>query len=206
MFEESSRRPYRLISGAILIYWCTSILIVFLNKQILSERFGDEDLTVFTAWSQSMSALGTIACLRFGFDRFMSPLKMPKVEYKQLYSKNIIMLSLSSVCRLTFNNLMLKHIGVSFYLIPHLCTIIFTIGLSVVYLKHNLTWKAVVACFLVLCGYVLGIDQEDVLGKLSIFGILYGLLASFCATVAGLLVKEAELLLDNDSLKILIAS
>lgn len=202
MFEESSNRPYGVVAGVILLYWCVSISMVFLNKQILSGSFGDEDLTIFAAWYQSLAAVGSIACLGFRVGRCRLPVKIPKVEPKQLYSKIMIMLSMSSVCGLTFNNLMLRHIGVAFYQVARSFTIIFTIGLSAFYLKRGSMWRAIVACFLVVCGFVLGIDQEDASGTLSVIGVIYGLLASFAAAVSGILFKKAESLLDKDSLKL----
>lgn len=203
MLEEQPRRhPYGIIVGVVILYWCISISMVFLNKHILSGTFGDEELTIFSAWYQSMTAVGFILSIRYGFVKCGVNVKVPKIEPSQLYSKTMLILSMSSVCGLTFNNLMLKHIGVAFYQVARSFTIIFTIGLSASVLGRQLTLRAVVSCLLVVCGFFVGIDQEDVSGTLSVFGVIYGLLASFSAAVAGILFRKAESLLDSDSLKL----
>lgn len=204
MHEEgqSRRLQYGLITGVVLLYWFVSISMVFLNKTILSGSFGDLDLTIFSAWYQSMTAVGFILSVKYCFGRCGLQAKVPKVDPNHLYSKTLLMLSMSSVCGLTFNNLMLKHIGVAFYQVARSFTIIFTIGLSAIFLGRGLTLRAVMSCFLVVCGFFIGIDQEDVSGTLSFFGVIYGLLASLSAAVSGILFKKAEVLLDGDSLKL----
>lgn len=201
--EQSHKPFYIMIIGVVGLYWSVSISMVFLNKKILSGTFGDEDLTIFSAWYQSMAAVGFIFFLGFSFARCKRKIiKVPKTEPNLLFSKVMILLSMSSVCTLTFNNLMLKHIGVAFYQVARSFTIIFTIILSALILKKGITWRACGACFLVVCGFFVGIDQEDVSGTLSVFGIIYGILASFSAAVCGILFKKAESLLDGDSLKL----
>ena len=198
-----SRRPfYGIIVGVIAMYWSVSISMVFLNKQVLSGTFGDEDLTIFSAWYQSSVAVGCILCFGYSFMKCGLISRMPKLEPSQLLSRNMILLSISSVCTLTFNNLMLKHIGVAFYQVARSFTIIFTIVLSSVVLRRGLTWRAIAACGLVVSGFFIGIDQEDVSGTLSVFGIIYGLLASLSAAICGILFKKVEPLLENDSLKL----
>lgn len=202
MFEEQLRRPYGIIAGVVMLYWFISISMVFLNKHILSGTFGDEELTIFSAWFQSMTAVGFLLSIRYGFAKCGVNVKVPKVEPSKLYSKTMLMLSMSSVCGLTFNNLMLKHIGVAFYQVARSFTIIFTIGLSATVLGRRLAPRALISCLLVVCGFFVGIDQEDASGTLSIFGVIYGLLASFSAAISGILFKRAESLLDSDSLKL----
>jgi GDP-fucose transporter C1 len=77
------------------------------------------------------------------------------------------------VARLAKNNLMLKHIGVAFYQVARSSTLIFTIVLSRILLQKDITYQAMIACFLVTCGFFVGIDQEDASGTL-IFGRLTG--------------------------------
>ncbi|KAL4220815.1 hypothetical protein ACF0H5_019083 [Mactra antiquata] len=204
MYEDDQqiRRKYTLVAGVVMLYWFVSISMVFMNKHILSGTFGDEELTIFSAWFQSMAAVGSILCIGYGFGKCGVKIKMPKVEPNQLYARTMIMLSISTVCSLTFNNLMLKHIGVAFYQVARSFTIIFTIGLSACILGKGLTPRALISCFLVVCGFFIGIDQEDVSGTLSVFGVIYGLLASLSAAVSGILFKKAESLLESDSLKL----
>jgi len=182
------------------MYWTISICMVFLNKTILSGKYADQDLTIFSAWFQSMAAVGFIFCVGLGEPN--CKIRVPKVEPEKLYSPTVLMLSLASVCGMTFNNLMLKHIGVAFYQVARSFTIIFTIILSAIYLKKGLNGRAVCACVLVVIGFFIGIDQEDVSGTLSVMGVIYGLLSSFSAAVCGILIKKTEIVLNRDSLKV----
>ncbi|XP_052821446.1 GDP-fucose transporter 1-like isoform X1 [Mya arenaria] len=198
--HHSTRRHYWVVASVVLMYWSISISMVFLNKFILSGSFGEEDLTIFAAWFQSIAAVGFIWGVSLGGRK--CKIKIPKIEPNQLYSQTMIMLSMASVCCLTFNNLMLKHIGVAFYQVARSFTIIFTIIFSAVFLKKGLTTRAVCSCLLVVAGFFIGIDQEDVSGTLSVKGVIYGLMSSLSAAVSGILFKKAESLLERDSLKL----
>lgn len=189
------------IAIVIALYWAISISMVFLNKHILSGTFGGE-LTIFSAWFQSLSAVGFIASLGYTSSKLQCGISLPAIEPCQLLSKNMILLSLTSVVALTFNNLMLKHIGVAFYQVARSCTIIFTVILSSIMLKKGLPLQAMFACLMVIAGFFIGIDQEDASGTLSVFGIIYGLVASFSAAVCGIMFKKTESILDRDSLKL----
>ena len=97
---------------------------------------------------------------------------------------------------------MLKHIGVAFYQVARSFTIIFTVILSSIMLKKGLPMKATFACLLVIAGFFIGIDQEDASGTLSVFGIIYGLVASLSAAICGIMFKKTETILERDSLKL----
>lgn len=196
------RSPYGKILCVVLLYWMVSISMVFLNKLILSGTFGDQDLTIFSAWYQSMAAVGCILTIGYGSEKCGISVKIPRVEPKQLLSKTVLMLSMCSVSSLTFNNLMLKNIGVAFYQVARSFTIIFTIALSACVLGKGFTPRSVIACLLVVAGFFIAIDQEDITGTLSVIGVIYGILASFTAAVSGILFKQAESVVDRDSLKL----
>lgn len=189
------------IAVVIGLYWTVSISMVFLNKHILSGTFGGE-LTIFSAWFQAFSAVGFIISVGYTSSRLGCGVALPSIEPSQLWSKNMIFLSVSSVVSLTFNNLMLKHIGVAFYQVARSFTIIFTIILSSIMLKKGLPMKATFACLLVIAGFFIGIDQEDASGTLSVFGIIYGLVASLSAAICGIMFKKTETILERDSLKL----
>lgn len=199
--KSDGSKHHGFIAVVIALYWTVSISMVFLNKHILSGTFGGE-LTIFSAWFQSLSAVGFIVGIGYTSARFGLGVSLPAIEPSQLLSKNMVLLSMTSVVALTFNNLMLKHIGVAFYQVARSFTIIFTIILSAVMLKKALPLKATFACLLVISGFFIGIDQEDASGTLSVYGIIYGLVASLSAAVCGILFKKTETILDRDSLKL----
>ena len=189
------------IAGVIALYWTVSISMVFLNKHIMSGTFGEE-LTIFSAWFQCVTAVVFIVSLSFVSRKVGVGVTLPSIEPNQLLSKPMMMLSLSFVVSLTFNNLMLKHIGVAFYQVARSFTIIFTMIMSSLILRKGLSMRATFACLLVITGFVIGIDQEDASGTLNVFGIIYGLVASFTAAICGIMIKKAETVLEKDSLKL----
>ena len=194
-------KQHMVIAGVIGLYWTVSISMVFLNKHILSGTFGEE-LTIFSAWFQSLTAVGFIVSLSYVSGRLGCGISLPSIEPSQLLSKYMILLSLSFVVSITFNNLMLKHIGVAFYQVARSFTIIFTMILSSMILRKGLSMRATFACLLVITGFFIGIDQEDASGTLNVFGIIYGLVASFTAAICGIMFKKTETVLEKDSLKL----
>ncbi|KAK3593280.1 hypothetical protein CHS0354_012375 [Potamilus streckersoni] len=201
-YSSSQRTAYGIIAGVIALYWMVSISLVFLNKHILSGAFGHNDLTIFSSWYQSMCAVGFILFLRAMSKQTNLRFSVPTVDFSHLLSSDMLMLSFSFVLSLVFNNLMLKHINVAFYQVARSVTIIFTILMSACMLRKKISCQAGIACLIIIAGFVLGIDQEDVSGTLSVFGIIYGVLASFLAAVCGIYFKKVEILLEGESLKL----
>lgn len=189
------------VAGIVTLYWTVSISMVFVNKHILSGSYGDMDLSIFVAWYQSFAAvtiLQALGCLRiFGRESF----KVPDVDFHTLFHSDVLKLSLSFVMSVALNNLMLKHIGVAFYQVARSFTLIFTIVLSANMLKQPITLRAILACLFIVTGFVIGIDEENETGALSVWGIMYGLLASFSAAICGMYYKRAESVLSHNSLK-----
>lgn len=185
----------------VILYWIVSISMVFINKHILSGRYGDNDLSIFVAWYQCLSAVIGIHTFRFISRRTKLPVNLPKIEWSLLFKKDFLKFSFIFVASLTMNNLMLKHIGVAFYQVARSSTLIFTIVLSRILLQKDITYQAMIACFLVTCGFFVGIDQEDASGTLSVWGIIYGILASLATALAGIYIKRVQPVVDGDSFK-----
>lgn len=197
---ESNRSP-RQIAWVVGLYWFVSIAMVFINKHILSGSYGINDLSIFVAWYQSLAAVMLIKLIMWISQYMRLGLTLPSLNLESLLSSHMLRLSFSFVIGLTFNNLMLKHIDIAFYQVARSFTLIFTIMLSFCILKKSVTLLAMLSCALVIMGFVIGIDQEDHAGTLSVWGIIYGILASLSNAVCGIYFKQAEKVLDGDSLK-----
>uniref|UniRef100_A0A0R3RMR6 TPT domain-containing protein n=1 Tax=Elaeophora elaphi TaxID=1147741 RepID=A0A0R3RMR6_9BILA len=76
------------------------------------------------------------------------------------------------------NNLCLKYVGVSFYYIGRSLTTVFNVIFSYIILGQLTSLKAISSCLLIIGGFLLGVDQEDVAGTLSVIGVIYGVAAS----------------------------
>src|SRR5690606_20532208 len=118
--------------------------------------------------------------------------KFPSMSVDYRLSREVLPLSLVFVAMITFNNLCLKHVGVSFYYVGRSLTTVFNVVCSYLILGQHTARKALFFCGLIIFGFFLGVDQEDVTGKfnihirnnfeilfpgsLSVIGVIYGVL------------------------------
>ena len=108
--------------------------------------------------------------------------------------KRVLPLSLVFVAMITFNNLCLKFVGVSFYYIGNYfeiffkeysnryikiffspsgrsLTTVFNVIFTYLILGQKTTTRAILCCVTIIFGFWLGIDQENESGSLSISGM-----------------------------------
>lgn len=189
------------VCSVVLLYWVVSISMVFLNKHMLSGTYGDDDISIFVAWYQCFSAVAGIQLCKFFTRGTKLPIKIPSIEWDLLFKKDFLRFSCVFVASLTMNNLMLKHISVAFYQVARSSTLIFTILLSQCMLHKPITWKAIIACLIVTCGFFIGIDQEDASGTLSVWGIIYGIFASLTTALSGIFIKRVQPLVEGNTFK-----
>ena len=72
-------------------------------------------------------------------------------------------LSVIFVGMITFNNLCLRHVGVSFYYIGRSLTTVFNVLLTYFILGQKTSLAAVSCCAVILAGFYLGVDQVKLL-------------------------------------------
>ena len=111
--------------------------------------------------------------------------------------KRVLPLSVVFVAMITFNNLCLKFVGVSFYYIGNnfytikyifnffyiyvfkkiilgrSLTTVFNVIFTYLILGQKTTTRAIMCCVTIIFGFWLGIDQENESGSLSISGKIY---------------------------------
>ena len=80
------------------------------------------------------------------------------------YETQVLPLSVIFVGMITFNNLCLRHVGVSFYYIGRSLTTVFNVLLTYFILGQRTSLAAVACCALILAGFYLGVDQVRLLG------------------------------------------
>lgn len=105
------------------------------------------------------------------------------------------------VIMIVMNNFMLKYIGVVFYQVVRFFILVFIIVFFVSMLKQLFIWKVFLVCLFIVIGYLIGIDEENNIGILSLWGIMYGLLVSLSVVVCGIYNKCFGSVLNIDSLK-----
>lgn len=189
------------VATIIALYWTVSISMVFVNKHLLSGFYGDMDLTVFVTWYQNVVTIVFIQLTGLFKQTRHERSKASRIDFQILFHKSFLKLSLTSVIMIIMNNLMLKHIGVAFYQVARSITLIFTLALSATMLNQPVTWRVSMSGLSIVLGYIIGINEENSIGTLSIWGIIYGLMASFSSAVCGIYIKRVGSIPNNDSLK-----
>lgn len=66
---------------------------------------------------------------------------------------------------IALNNLCLKHVDISFYYVGRSLTTIFNVVFSYLVLHQTTSKGCVLCCLLIIGGFMLGVDQENVAGK-----------------------------------------
>jgi GDP-fucose transporter C1 len=65
---------------------------------------------------------------------------------------------------IAFNNLCLKYVSVSFYMVVRSLTTVFNVLLTYLFFGERTSMKAMFCCLMIIAGFLLGIDQEKGLG------------------------------------------
>ena len=79
--------------------------------------------------------------------------------------KEVLPLSVVFVAMITFNNLCLKYVGVSFYYIGRSLTTVFNVCFTYLILGQKTSFRAILCCGVIIVGFWLGVDQENNSGK-----------------------------------------
>jgi GDP-fucose transporter C1 len=190
------------IALVVAAYWTTSISMVFANKYLVGGKTTN-DISLFVSWFQCIMTVILVSLyngyttLRFGSCQTWNP---PLTVVMR--SKPVLAMAGFFVGMLSFNNMCLKLVGVSFYQVARSTTIIFVVIFSVLILKKAVSKAVVTCCALVACGFFLGIDQEKAVGSLSVKGVIFGVLSSVFIALTGIYTKKALDIVERDELKL----
>lgn len=176
--------------------------MVFANKYLVGDRYGDKDISFFVAWFQCIVCVVFVCFYTRAGQVCNKSLKPPPFSLSIMTSRQMLTLSCLFVGMLSFNNLCLKQVGVAFFQIARSMTLIFTVIFSAVILRKYASMKAVFCCLIVVAGFFLGVDQEKVAGTLSVKGVGYGIITSLFVSLVGIFTKRALDIVDKDSVKL----
>jgi len=206
------------IVTVVATYWCVSISMVYLNKLLMSNDAVSIEAPLFITWFQCVvTALicwvaGRVSeSLRKGENLpltesgkghsqgsgFFS--QFPKAEYNADIGKKILPLSFIFVGMITFNNLCLKHVEVSFYNIARSLTIVFNVFLSQCILGSTTTGRTAVCLLVVVCGFFMGAKGEV---NFTIIGTAFGICSSLFVSLNSIFTKKVLPSVDNDHWKL----
>jgi len=210
------------IASVVATYWCVSISMVYLNKMLMSSEGVSISAPLFITWFQcvvtalicwvagkvSESLQKKAETLPFndgdkvakGHNKSKSFFsQFPKAEYNAEVGKKILPLSFIFVGMITFNNLCLKYVEVSFYNVARSLTIVFNVFLSQFILGSTTSTKTGICLAVVIAGFFLGAKGE---AKFSTIGTMFGICSSVFVSLNSIFTKKVLPAVDNDHWKL----
>mmetsp|Transcript_14403 Transcript_14403/g.40012 ORF Transcript_14403/g.40012 Transcript_14403/m.40012 type:complete len:384 (-) Transcript_14403:76-1227(-) len=198
------------IASVVATYWFVSISMVYLNKVLMSSEGISIPAPLFVTWFQcivtalicwmagqvgesfrnSTAALGADAD---GKPSFFA--QFPKAEYKINTGRKVFPLSFVFVGMITFNNLCLKWVEVSFYNVARSLTIVFNVVFTSWLLSTPTSSKTMGCLLIVILGFLLGSNGEV---NFSLRGTVSGVASSLFVSLNSIFTKKILPAVDND--------
>lgn len=170
-----------------------SITTVFVNKELFSGTTVKLNATLFVTWFQCI--VSTFICVTSTFlsrrfpryFRFNLPEAKP-FEWETV--KSVIPLSILFTMMISSNNLCLKFVSVAFYFVGRSLTTIFNVVLTYIFLKERQSFQSILCCFVIIAGFLLGVDQESLTETFSFVGTIFGIVGSLSLSMYSIYTKK----------------
>ena len=207
------------ISSVVAAYWFISISMVYLNKILMSNEGISIPAPLFVTWFQCIvTAAICIAAGKCGElanrsaeQKYLAVsqddgvnanqpkpsffAQFPKAEYHIGIARRIFPLSLVFVGMITFNNLCLKWVEVSFYNVARSLTIVFNVFFSRVLLGIPTSCTTLACLLVVILGFVMGAQGEM---NFSIKGTVAGVASSLFVSLNSIFTKKVLPAVDDN--------
>jgi GDP-fucose transporter C1 len=212
------------IASVVATYWFVSISMVYLNKVLMSSDGVSISAPLFITWYQCVVTAiicwfaGKVADIMQKRADTTLPLvdsddsnaskghrgksffsQFPKAEYKLSIGQKILPLSIIFVGMITFNNLCLKWVEVSFYNVARSLTIVFNVVLSYAMLGSSTSLKTMFCLGIVILGFFMGANGEV---NFSFIGTMFGICSSLFVSLNSIYTKKVLPAVDNDHWKL----
>lgn len=112
--------------------------------------------------------------------------------------KLVFPLSILYIGMLLLNNFCLKYVGVAFYFVSRSLTTVFNVIFTYFIINEPVSRGALICCAFIVLGFILGIDQESVIGSLSVIGVLFGVASSLFTSLFSIYTKKTLAKLDRN--------
>ncbi|KAL7539126.1 hypothetical protein ACHAXR_009038 [Thalassiosira sp. AJA248-18] len=211
------------IASVVGTYWVVSISMVYLNKILMSNDGISIPAPLFVTWYQCVVTV--LICWMAGLcgqrargsaSSQYQPVdngdgtsinhprpsffaQFPKAEYLMGQAKQIFPLSCVFVGMITFNNLCLKLVEVSFYNVARSLTIVFNVFFSRAFLGIPTSFKTMLCLCVVIIGFVMGSHGEL---NFSLWGTLSGMLSSLFVSLNSIFTKKVLPVVDDNHWKL----
>jgi len=115
--------------------------------------------------------------------------QFPQAEYKNDVGRKVFPLSLIFVGMITFNNLCLKWVEVSFYNVARSLTIVFNVFFSWCLLGQSSSCQTILCLGVVILGFLMGSWGEI---NFSLLGTVAGVMSSFFVSLNAIFTKKVS--------------
>jgi GDP-fucose transporter C1 len=102
------------VASVVAGYWTASITMVFANKYIVGGKLTD-DISLFVSWVQCLVTVLIIACIDAYMRYRTGGVQRIWISSSLLWAPSVLAMAFFFVGMLSFNNMCLKLVGVSFY-------------------------------------------------------------------------------------------
>eukprot|EP01038_Epipyxis_sp_PR26KG_P012662 gene12662-16973_t len=189
------------VASVIATYWVVSISMVYLNKILLSNKDASIPAPLFVTWFQCVITcficiiLGNMGEItrRNGSKSFLD--EFPIVKYKLVVGTQVLPLSLIFVGMITFNNICLQYVEVSFYNVARSLSIVFNVVFTLLLLGKSTSIRTCFTLLIVIIGFIVGINGEI---NFSLLGTLSGVLSSVFVSLNSIFTSKVLPKVDND--------
>lgn len=200
---------YLKIVAVVLFYWAISILMVFLNKYVFSDKKEfNLDAPLFITFFQCLCSIA-VTLLFSLVDRLAKPTCLRLIDFPERFTfsthiaRKTLPLTLVFVSMIVFNNLCLKYVQVAFYFVSRSLTTVFNVIFVFLILHQRTSLNVILSCLTMIAGFLLGVDQENRdqtadQNHLNYFGIFFGLLSSIFVSLNAIYAKKVLANMDNN--------
>lgn len=112
--------------------------------------------------------------------------------------KTVFPLSILFIGMLLLNNFCLKNVGVAFYFVSRSLTTVFNVIFTYFLIHEPVSRNTLICCAFIVFGFFLGIDQESVIGSLSVIGVIFGVASSLFGSLFSIYTKKTLAKLDGN--------
>jgi GDP-fucose transporter C1 len=179
-----------LIMTVVTAYFLVSISLVFVNKMLMDKRTSME-APIFMTWFQCVVTVGICWALGEAGTRSQPGSwfkQFPKFHYKMETAWKLLPLSLVFVGMITFNNLCLKYVEVSFYNVARSLTIVFNVIFTFAMLGQKTSRETLFALAIVVLGFYVGSESEV---NFSLIGTVFGVTSSIFVSLNSIMTKKS---------------
>ena len=192
----SLAQRYGLIAFVVSSYFVVSILMVFVNKSLMTMPGASIPAPMFVVWFQCVFTVficwGMGKAGASGVAYFKDS---PLVSYDFAVGRKVMPLSIIFVGMISFNQLCLQYVEVSFYNVARSLTIVFNVVFTFIFLRKATSPNALLTLLVVIVGFFVGADGEI---NFSVIGTVFGVLSSACVALNSVFTSSALVHVGND--------